>query len=352
LPARDASLTSSSQSTLLLTEDFHDAAYDEYSHSFYPIDGANFKITIYPTKTYYKSYITSYPRDVCICAVFLIAFTACIVLLYSKFVKNREIRFVEAAKLAFSSAASRDAVLLAKKSYVRYISHEMRTPLNSIFMGLKLLEIELVKQSDMPGHVDCLDTLKDVSKSCDLVLNILNDLLNYDKLEVGDMKLDKKSICLLPFMVDSVNSLVLQGKNKNVNLLFDLDELFALQPNRSRWRNGRLEGKSADSSRRSSETIGQPFWSDQPLEPRRLTITTDLTVPRMVRSPSGLDYLSVEDYIEADEQKLHQVISNLVSNAIKFTPSGRNVTIKMRWVGLNCCVIPSPHHIILYRVIS
>jgi signal transduction histidine kinase len=307
------------------------------------MDGANFRITIYPTKAYYKNYITSYPRDVCICAVFLIAFTACVVLVYSKFVKNREIRLVEAAKLAFSSAASRDAVLLAKKSYVRYISHEMRTPLNSIFMGLKLLEIELVKQADMPGHFDRLDTLKDVSKSCDLVLNILNDLLNYDKLEVGDMKLDKKSICLLPFMVDSVNSLVLQGKNKNVNLLFDLDELFSLQPNRSRWRNGRLEGKSTDSSRSSSEIIGQP------IEHYRLSVTT---VPRMVRTPSGLEYLTVEDYIEADEQKLHQVISNLVSNAIKFTPSGKNVTIKMRFVGVVYYIITCPHHIISYPDIS
>lgn len=311
----------------------HDTAYDEFSHSFSPLDGTNFKITIYPTKTYYKNYVTSYPRDVCICAVFLIAFTACTVLLYSKWVKDREVRLVEAAKLAFSSAASREAVLLAKKSYVRYISHEMRTPLNSIFMGLKLLEIDLVKQADISSHLDRLDTLKDVSKSCDLVLNILNDLLNYDKLEVGSMKLDKKSICLLPFVVESVNSLVLQGKNKNVNLLFDLDDLFALQPNRSRWRNGRLEGKSADTSRRSSDTIGYSSRSgEQSTEEPRLSIMTDITMPPMVKTPSGLHYLTIEDYIEADEQKLHQVISNLVSNAIKFTPSGKNVTIKMRCV--------------------
>lgn len=312
--------------------------YDEFSHSFSPIDGANFKITVCPTRSYYKDYITSYPMDVCICAVFLIAFTACAVVLYSKLVRDRESKLIEAANLAFTSAASRDAVMLAKKSYVRYISHEMRTPLNSIFMGLKLLEIELVKQADTPGHIDRLDTLRDVSKSCDLVLSILNDLLNYDKLEVGDMKLDKKSICLLPFIVESVNSLVLQGKNKNVNLLFDLDQLFAVQPYRSRWRNGRLEGKSADNNSSNnggySDTIGLPFSSgeQQSVKDHPLSIITDPTVPSMARTLSGLDYLTTEDYIEADEQKLHQVILNVVSNAIKFTPSGGNVTIKMRLV--------------------
>ena len=39
----------------------------------------------------------------------------------------------------------REDALLAKKVYVHYISHEMRTPLNVMQLGLKVLEKDLVK---------------------------------------------------------------------------------------------------------------------------------------------------------------------------------------------------------------
>ena len=42
------------------------------------------------------------------------------------------------------------------------------------------------------------------------------------------------------------------------------------------------------------------------------------------------NYLLFDDCLEGDEQKLNQVIRNLISNAIKFTPSGKNVTVKIR----------------------
>ena len=71
--------------------------------------------------------------------VFIIFFTACFVLFYSQLLKVHEGRLNERVKHAFASSAARDASLLAKKVYVRYISHEMRTPLNSTFMGLKFL---------------------------------------------------------------------------------------------------------------------------------------------------------------------------------------------------------------------
>ena len=40
--------------------------------------------------------------------------------------------------------------------------------------------------------------------------------------------------------------------------------------------------------------------------------------------------LSDSDYINVDPYKMNQVIGNLISNAIKFTPSGQSVTVKAR----------------------
>ena len=44
-----------------------------------------------------------------------------------------------------------------------------------------------------------------------------------------------------------------------------------------------------------------------------------------------LEYLDPNEYIQGDEQKLNQVIRNLISNAIKFTPRGGKVTMRIRY---------------------
>ena len=36
-----------------------------------------------------------------------------------------------------------------------------------------------------PENLDRLETVTDISKACQMALSILNDLLNYDKLEDG-----------------------------------------------------------------------------------------------------------------------------------------------------------------------
>ena len=68
--------------------------------------------------------------------------------------------------------------------FVRYVSHEIRTPLNTVVLGLNYLK----KQSELDDNVmdkDVIDVVEEVRMSCDAAIDILNDLLTYEKLDGG-----------------------------------------------------------------------------------------------------------------------------------------------------------------------
>ena len=87
-----------------------------------------------------------------------------------------------------------------KKKFVRYISHEIRTPLNAVSMGLKYLRDELPKYIKDP---DILDSLATSQTACSVSVNILTDLLTFDKIEDGDLKLDRHEVSVKDLVLSS-----------------------------------------------------------------------------------------------------------------------------------------------------
>lgn len=74
-----------------------------------------------------------------------------------------------------------------KRNFVRYISHEIRTPLNTVYLGIQLAITELVKVA----HSDpIIDIMRDICDSCNVSIEILNDLLLYDKVESRELQLE------------------------------------------------------------------------------------------------------------------------------------------------------------------
>ena len=68
--------------------------------------------------------------------------------------------------------------------FVRYVSHEIRTPLSAVVLGLNYLK----KQSesiDSTMDQDTIDVVEEVRMSCEAAVDILNDLLTYEKLDGG-----------------------------------------------------------------------------------------------------------------------------------------------------------------------
>ena len=108
-------------------------------------------------------------------------------------------------------------MLDTKKQYVRFISHELRTPLNAAFLGLKLLTDEL-KASLKVEDRKYFETLTDVNLSLVTAIDILNDLLCFEKLDSGILKLHKTIENIMSFMINSVEMFVCQSKECGVQI--------------------------------------------------------------------------------------------------------------------------------------
>ena len=62
------------------------------------------------------------------------------------------------------------------------------------------------------------ETLEDVNLSCKAALDILNDLLCFDKLESGILVLHKQDMPILPFISNCVNMFQVQAREIGVTM--------------------------------------------------------------------------------------------------------------------------------------
>ena len=119
-----------------------------------------------PTDDFFQSYSTANPRNAAIASLAILFVVSILFILYDFYVRRE---FTERRQL-----------LEAKRRFIRYVSHEVRTPLNAVIMGLNIFESEL--QSD-ESHPERLGLLQEVQTSANAAVDCLNDVLQYDKIE-------------------------------------------------------------------------------------------------------------------------------------------------------------------------
>jgi signal transduction histidine kinase/DNA-binding response OmpR family regulator len=88
-----------------------------------------------------------------------------------------------------------------KTTFLANMSHEIRTPLNGIIGMLTLLE-------DTPLSNDQQDYIGMVKECSFNLMTIINDILDYSKLEVGKITLDARSMCLRD-CIESANDIIM-----------------------------------------------------------------------------------------------------------------------------------------------
>mmetsp|Transcript_18094 Transcript_18094/g.30393 ORF Transcript_18094/g.30393 Transcript_18094/m.30393 type:complete len:987 (-) Transcript_18094:113-3073(-) len=334
--------------------DLHDNQYNSFGQPLVITEGlfsessASYSLTLYPTGGFFRTYRTSNPLVATIGAVGIILFTSLMFFIYD-FLVQREMNH-------------NHEILNAKRKFVRFISHEIRTPLNAVCMGLKVLRDEIgaeafplsgigssssssssswepanhnnfipattinepvvpTQQRPRSHSLDsdtsllqlpdaaaplaadshsnaltstrCNDWLKvveDIVENAQGAVDVLNDLLNYGKIESGTLSFEISIIPIWSLLERVAKEFKLQARKADVKFQLDMSALIDHQ------------GDDLTTNSRTRMKVNE--------------------MPPTIR----------EQRLMGDNVRIIQVLRNLVSNAIKFTPEEGTVTVAASWV--------------------
>ena len=154
----------------------------------------------------------------------------------------------EQQKALIASKEMAEKALQTKSDFLSTMSHEIRTPLNSV-IGMAHLLIDDAPRQEQKQKLDTL------MFSAQNLLSLINDILDYNKIEAGQLKLERIDFNLISLINSIKNGFEHQANQKGL----------------------------------------------------KLKVRLDPEIPTKVR---------------ADQVRLTQILTNLISNALKFTKKG------------------------------
>lgn len=207
--------------------------------------------------------------------------------LYKQY-SSLEEKVAERTKDLEISKKAAEAANESKTLFIANISHELKTPLNGI-MGMCAVCME---EDDI---VRIKQSLKTLYKSGDLLLHLLEDLLSFSKNQIGQqVSLEERE-----FRLGDIRSQIISIFDKQV--------------------------------RENNITFTVNFVSTESAEgPSSERTSLDRKLPAL--GPFGHGRLK-DMCLWGDQHRILQVIINLVSNSLKFTPAGGKVDVRIRCLG-------------------
>jgi two-component system sensor histidine kinase/response regulator len=103
----------------------------------------------------------------------------------------------------------------AKSEFLANMSHEIRTPLNGI-IGMTELSLDTPLSDEQQEYLNMVKT------SADALLTVINDVLDFSKVEAGKLEIDSVDFSLRDCIDSAVRPLALRAHQKNLELATDI----------------------------------------------------------------------------------------------------------------------------------
>ncbi len=176
---------------------------------------------------------------------------------YLEVLRMSRMKYKEVAKKLKTSNENLERINKRKSEFLSSMSHELRTPLNGIIGSADLLSEQLFgKLNDKQ-----LSYAKQIVKSADHLLSLINDILNMAKIDAGKMELNLTQFTLTGWIDGVTGIMQTELEEKGINVFTQID--------------------------------------------------------------------SSNEHIIADYRKCNQIMLNLLSNALKYSPRGKTITVRI-----------------------
>ncbi len=144
----------------------------------------------------------------------------------SKFSTDEGKRFL----VVVQDVSQRHEMERLKREFVSMVSHDLRTPLSAVQGTLDLLQDDTYGELSPQGH----KRVQVASESVDRLINLINDLLDIEKMEAGKMRLELKSVSFSKILEHSLESIAPYAEKSGVRIQADLAEDYLLSADADR----------------------------------------------------------------------------------------------------------------------